>query len=778
MIRTRVSLTVVPILTITALLLTPLARGQAVETYVNPVIPGDHPDPTLTMIGDDFYTSGSSFNITPKIYHSTDLVHWQVVSQPVSASWSQYGDQPGGGIWGGHMVYHDNLYWHFFGRGTGDRGMYYVTSNRPEGPWGTPVRMNVPNGVPGFGVDNSIFIDDDNRWFLLTKNGRSNNYIVELGPTGQPQGEIYDLTWLNPEEDGHPYGWAEGPVMWKHDGYYYYSFAQHLQGTQYVMRSDTLSDDRREWDEPRELFESVGDRNSRAYRSPNHNSPAVRLDDGTSWIISQAYNQEGAGEEWKAQGRQGVLSEVVYENGWPVARFPSDDAVEAPDLPSSGISWTTPRSDMFDSSSLSFAWSLLGYTPEDSYSLSERPGWLRLRPTGQRPRLPASGENAVVQNDAEHSYSLMTRVDFDPATSSDEAGIWIFNGLETIHAMLFVSRNSSGERVVRLSYQELAYDAALAAENAVWLKLDRDGHSLTGYFGSDGDQWTQVGEPIDVSEMDGPQPDFNAFTGNQQGLYVKGESPADYDAYIYRDAYTPILARYPSNFNGISQSSVTGAGSGYLGGIQEGDWAMYSSVEFGDEGDAEDDVDYPRIPVRMIVTASSATDGGIVSVWLDAPNTGQKIAEIAVENTGDWNNYVSHTADVPRVNGRRDLYLTFSGSPTQELFRIRSIEFEARLVDTAVRDDGLLAPTQLRQNYPNPFGRGATTIKYSVRTAGRVTLAVYNILGQKVAMLVDDTKPEGSYSVTFSARDLPSGSYYYQLDTTGVTAVKVMTVSK
>jgi len=64
------------------------------KPYMNPVIPGDHPDPTLTRIGNDFYTTGSSFNPYAKIYHSTDLVHWEVISQPVSASWSTYGDSP------------------------------------------------------------------------------------------------------------------------------------------------------------------------------------------------------------------------------------------------------------------------------------------------------------------------------------------------------------------------------------------------------------------------------------------------------------------------------------------------------------------------------------------------------------------------------------------------------------------------------------------------------------------------------------------------------------
>ena len=64
------------------LIVSQCVNGQTEElkTYINPVIPGDHPDPTLTQIGNDFYTTGSSFNPTPKIYHSTDLVHWEVIA--------------------------------------------------------------------------------------------------------------------------------------------------------------------------------------------------------------------------------------------------------------------------------------------------------------------------------------------------------------------------------------------------------------------------------------------------------------------------------------------------------------------------------------------------------------------------------------------------------------------------------------------------------------------------------------------------------------------------
>ena len=757
----------------TALLPATAVRGQS--TYVNPVIPGDHPDPTLTRIGNDYYTSGSSFNVTPKIYHSTDLVHWEVIAQPVAADWDLYGDSPAGGVWGGHTVFHDGLYWHFFGRGTGDRAMYYTTANRPEGTWGTPFRMTVPADVPGFGVDNSIFIDDDNRWFLLTKNGRSNNYVVELGSNGQADGEVYNLSWLNPEDLGLPYGWAEGPVMWKHDGYYYYSFAEHLAGRQYVMKSAVqdapLSDDPDAWDEPRVMFEgSRGD-----FSTPNHSSPAVTTVNGTSWVISQSYNGSGS-SEWQALGRQGILSQLVYDSdGWPVAQYPN--GVEAaPDLPSSGIPWTVPRSDMFDGSRLAPDWSFLGFTPDDSYSLTERPGWLRLIPSGGRTFPVTPGQNTVIQNAAEHAYSLVTRVDFDPQTDTDQAGLWTFNGSETLEAKLFVTTDGADGLAVQFSFDVTLHTESVDGDGPVWLRLWRDGHDLTGSYSLDGTSWTDVGQSIDVSRMDRHQPvseggmDFNAFTGNQQGPYVLGDTPADFDLYLYRDAYSPIPARYPSNYNGVSVSRT----AEYLGGIHDDEWAMYAGVEFGDAPDGDDDADYPRVPRTLEVVASSANSGGTIEVRLDSLD-GALVAEVPVESTGDWSTYSTFTADVASVSGQRDVFLLFSGSsPTDELLRLRSLAFETQRVSTSISDGSTSNAPALRQNYPNPFGERATVIEYTLHTPAHVTLSVYNVLGQKVATLVEDAKLAGPHKVEFDGRELPSGLYFYRLEAGDYTETKSM----
>ncbi len=68
----------------------------------------------------------------------------------------------------------------------------------------------------------------------------------------------------------------------------------------------------------------------------------------------------------------------------------------------------------------------------------------------------------------------------------------------------------------------------------------------------------------------------------------------------------------------------------------------------------------------------------------------------------------------------------------------------------------------LRQNYPNPFNP-LTRIDYSIKSAGIVTLKVYDMLGNEVASLVNERKESGEYSVEFNAGNLPSGVYVYQL---------------
>jgi xylan 1,4-beta-xylosidase len=721
--------------------------GQSVsfQTFMNPVIPGDHPDCTISKVGNDFYTTGSSFNPTPVIYHSTDLVHWEAIAQPVSSSWTGYGDSPGGGCWGGQLVYYNGEFWDFFSRGG---SMYFVKAPKPEGPWSSPVYMNNPSSLPySLGYDNSIFIDDNNKWYLVVKNGQPNNGIVELGNSGQPTGVVYNLDWLNP--DPFPYSWAEGPVMWKHHGYYYYSFARDLSGGQYVMRSDTLTDNESSWEMLGNFF-NINDPqvSGSLFTSPNHASQVVTLDDSTFWVIHPLY----AKGEWKGQGRQGLLNQVNYDaDDKPLADYPINNLFLAPNLPNSGIPWMVPHTDFFNSDTLNPEWSFLGYTPNNKWSLTDRSGWLLLSPKS------SSKTNTLIKNDGEHNYSIITKLDFNPSSTYDQAGLWIMRGDETMDVRLVSSLSTNGDKSIRFSFGSTQYEVPNTIGDTLWLRLVRINHKVTGYFSNDGNEWTQVGQAFDISTIDSYS-DYTSFTGIRQGLYVSGMQTSWFDLYIYRDAFNSILAECPANQLGTKRTLIA-ANTTVLDNIYYNNWAMYAGVEFGNN-------DYSKSADSIKVIASSATNGGVVEVYIDSIDESTKIAECNIAGTGSWTTFETFSAKLlSPVSGNHDVYLLFTGSVMDKLFMLKSFYFTGEMKTTGTKEKSIQIPLKynLGQNYPNPFNP-STIISYQLPVASKVCLKVYNLLGQEINTLYDGLHQAGNFTATFNAGGLPSGIYLYRLE--------------
>lgn len=743
------------------------AQSASFSTFTNPIIPGDHPDCTLTKIGNDFYTTGSSFNPTPVIYHSTDLVHWEAVAQPVSAAWSNYGDTPAGGCWGGQVVFHNKKYWHFFSR---NNTMYFTNADDIKGAWTLPTQMKTPSPVPGLGYDNSIFIDDDDTWYLLVKNGQVNNWIVQLGDDGQPAGKVLDLTWLNPAPS-YPFSWAEGPVMWKRKGKYYYSFAKNVAGGQKVFVSDKLIADQSSWTNLGDLFnESDPAKYQAMFQNPNHPSAAVMINDSTSWVVHPLW-RNGNNNEWYGQGRQGLLNQVTYDaSGKPIADYPTNVPKKAPKLSSSGIPWMVPHSDFFNSDKLNPEWSFLGYTASNSYSLTNKSGWFTLLPKNRKP-------NTIIKNDGEHNYSLITRLTFTAGRPDDQAGLWIFNGLQTLFVKLYASVDSSGNNTIGFSYKTTLYQIAnpkKTGESTIALKLVRVNHILSGYYSIDGINWNQVGSEINVADMDGLQTNYNSWTGNRQGLFVQGVS-ADFDYYIYRDAYTPILAECPANQYGTNLSSLRGGTYKSLDGIHNNDWALYAGVEFGNN-------EYVHKADSISITASCGSTGGVVEVWLDSLDSKSKIAECKISNTGSWDTYQKFATKVLMpVSGKHDLYLRFKGTDTDRLFMLQWITFiDKTNLGTSINGNKTgQIPNKfiLEQNYPNPFNP-ETLIKYSVPYSSNISIKIYNILGVEVATLFKGNKQTGEYAVKFNGNNLASGIYLCRLETDNFSETKKLMLLK
>jgi hypothetical protein len=90
---------------------------------------------------------------------------------------------------------------------------------------------------------------------------------------------------------------------------------------------------------------------------------------------------------------------------------------------------------------------------------------------------------------------------------------------------------------------------------------------------------------------------------------------------------------------------------------------------------------------------------------------------------------------------------------------------------SAISEDRLPELFTLEQNYPNPFNP-STSIPFALPTSSRVSLTVYNMLGQRVLTLVDEVKPAGVYEVKFNAVKLSSGMYVYRIQAGDFVAIK------
>jgi hypothetical protein len=102
-----------------------------------------------------------------------------------------------------------------------------------------------------------------------------------------------------------------------------------------------------------------------------------------------------------------------------------------------------------------------------------------------------------------------------------------------------------------------------------------------------------------------------------------------------------------------------------------------------------------------------------------------------------------------------------------------------RVIVSAVGEQrpGVPETFALEQNHPNPFNP-STRIGFSIPRATQARLEVYNMLGQRIATVLDEHMDPGYYTVTFDASTLPSGVYLYRLETSIGTLVRKMILMK
>ncbi|MGN6640573.1 MAG: family 43 glycosylhydrolase [Mucilaginibacter sp.] len=616
-----------------------------VKTYVNPVLPGDHPDPTLLKVGNDFYHCGSSFHFNPylPVYHSKDLVHWQIISRVVPPAYAEkITDKPSAGVWQGAISYFYGSYWIYFSA----NGQWFCKAKTPYGPWSAPVAVKTPAATGPLGYDNSIFVDDDGKPYMLIKNGQKVNRIQAIGYDGQLTDTVINLDWINAKLQ---YSWAEGPVMCKRKGYYYYFPAGDVSGGQFVLRTKTLTSDSNKWERLGNFFKPITDPQAR-FRNPNHISAPIQLSDGSWWTLGQSYERLG-NDDWAGMGRQTSLFPVIWEGDRPWGMAPVSTPINRPNLPQAGILWRSVQSDYFDEDTLALCWHFLNRTAATNYSLTARKGWIRLTPAGERTHL--------LQKETDHFYSAVTCVDLNAMDTSTEAGIYLTNGDQKVNVRLYTCFDHGKKIIFQLG--TMRHVVVNPFGNKVWLKLQRYGHKLMGYFSKDGITWTSLGVSISAISLDRTQPNFNSWVGTSIGLFAEGK-PADFDFFICKDGFSELPAIGYSNYFGIKkvftndQASVTNTSD-------HGGWLMISGVDIGK----------PNYPAKQIKVSASSSKNTVIEIWLDDLKNGQKIATIPVPHTnvGNWETCIK---PLKGVYGHHDVFIKFMPGSHGSTF-IKSISF-------------------------------------------------------------------------------------------------------
>ena len=513
------------------------------KTFHNPILTGFYPDPSICRVEDDYYLVNSTFEYFPglPIFHSRDLVHWHQIGHVLDRA-SQLplqGVRPSGGLYAPTMRFSNGMFYviNTLVDGKTKSGNFIVTATDPAGPWSEPHWLE---DAPG--IDPSLFFDDDGRvWYVGNRmaaqsqyEGHTEIWLQELDSKamrlfGKPQ-----VLWDGALKKAL---WAEAPHVYIIHGRYYLMIAE--GGTAHdhavtIARSETVigpyeSNTRNPILTHRHLgldYPIVGTGHADLVDTPS----------GEWWMVCLAMRPYGG--YYYNLGRETFLAPVRWEEGWPIVS-PGTGRVEftypVPNLPEQ--TWPTPPArDDFDSSPLAYHWNFLRTPPDEFISLSERPGYLRLR---LRPQKMSEQTNpSFVGRRLQHThFRVQTKLEFTPQNENECAGLTLAQN-NNFHFLFIVTKET--EQIVRLIKRARGNEEVLAEQpigsGEIYLKVEAHEQAYHFYFANKSDSWRTLAENVDGRILSTPV--AGGFVGAYVAMYASSNGQpstnhADFDWFEY-----------------------------------------------------------------------------------------------------------------------------------------------------------------------------------------------------------------------------------------------------
>jgi xylan 1,4-beta-xylosidase len=505
-------------------------------TFSNPLFYDEFSDPDLIRVGDEYFMTGTTMHAMPglPVLRSRDLVNWELASYALDRldlgpEYRLEGGKEvyGKGIWAPSFRHHRGTF-HIFSNVNGQTTQHF-TATDPRGPWTrTPMKRSLH--------DLSVLFDDDGKVWVVW--GYQDMRLAQLDGT---------LTDIVPGTErvlfAKDAGMGEGAHFYKIDGKYYIISAWYAGRMRLAAaRADRLDGP---WEVNREISadETFGLRQGHRLRG-NGTGPQIVVTPGNPTARGTMSMHQGgvvrtaAGEWWgfsmmdaNAIGRLTALSPVVWKDGWPYFGLPGN-------LGRTPRVWVKPkvaarsaprapyvRSDAFSGPRLANVWQW-NHVPNDSaWSLTERPGYLRLH------SMPApdfwSARNSLTQRAVGPRSSATTVLDAAGMRAGDVAGLALLN---RPYAWIGVRRTADG---LALQQYDQTVDSTAAGPlrgTRVWLRVDGDFLTEQARFAysTDGARWTPFGRPFTMAFQ------LKTFQGVRYALFHHntGDTPggvADFD---------------------------------------------------------------------------------------------------------------------------------------------------------------------------------------------------------------------------------------------------------
>lgn len=508
-------------------------------TYKNPVLFSDYSDPDVIRVGSDFYMVSSSFHYMPgiPILKSPDLVNWTIIGHvfprlDISPEYNLVnGDRYGKGAWAPAIRYHNNRFYVYFP--TPQEGIFMTSAAKAEGPWDPIVTVIAKAGLE----DPCPFWDDDGSAYLVhSLKGAGPLILHKMSPDGKTV--LDDGKLIVSDKQNLPN--LEGPKFYKRNGYYYIlaPIRGVSGGWQAALRSKNIYGP---YDYKILLTQGTTPTNG------PHQGGYVETPSGQGWFLH--FQSKGA------YGRILHLEPVHWVDDWPLMGQPDpthDDGYSAlPPAPDAVVgqnaggpigqpvltfkkpdTGTFPvqvpqTSDEFNSPILGLQWQW-NHNPDDQHwSLTERPGYLRLKALPAPELLRARNTLTQMLNDP--ALDATTSLDTTGMADGQQAGLCMISNPP---GGIGVLRHDGKCAVYSFSGKNQSTGPDLT-QTAIQLRVHIENQTATFFYSLDGSNFISFGQPLKLV--------FSWWKGARPGLYSFNTDPtlkdssgvADFDWFHY-----------------------------------------------------------------------------------------------------------------------------------------------------------------------------------------------------------------------------------------------------